>query len=266
MRRPSPARDSAPASDHAPDALFGGRLTLHQPRKGYRVNVDSLLLAHFAARARPKARCVVDLGAGVGAVALAYAFLGSAARLELVERDAALGRLATRNLEHFGASGAVHRADLELDGLPDVLSGAADLVLSNPPFYPEDTGTPAGSAKRGARTGPLSPFLGAAAAALGRRGYVFLVYPAPALPELLDAAAVARLVAKRLRFVHAFAGSPARLALIELRRAKPRGLVVEPPLIEWTAPRERSPEVRALVEGELARSSGRTDHDPSQRP
>jgi tRNA1(Val) A37 N6-methylase TrmN6 len=77
------------------------------------------------------------------------------------------------------------------------------------------------------------------------------VYPAPALPELLAAAAASNLVAKRLRFVQAFVTSPARLALVELRRAKPRGLVVEPPLVEWNAPSVRSAEVAALVAGTL---------------
>jgi tRNA1(Val) A37 N6-methylase TrmN6 len=248
MRRPPPARDSAGASSHVEDTLFGGRLILLQPRTGYRVNVDTLLLAQFAALGRPKARRVVDLGAGVGALALAYGFLGSAARLDLVERDPELARLSGQNLSRAGFAGATHLADLEQDGLPAPLRGAADVVLANPPFFPESAGTTARPGKRAARSGPLDPFLVAAAAALGRRGYAYFVYPAPALAALFDAARSAQLVTKRLRFVHAFAASPARLALVELRRAKPGGLVVDPPLVEWTAPRVRSPEVRALVE------------------
>jgi tRNA1Val (adenine37-N6)-methyltransferase len=251
MRRPSPARDSAGASEHGEGTLFGGRLTLLQPRRGYRVNVDTLLLAHFAAQARPKARRVVDLGAGVGALALAYGFLASVALLDLVERDAELARLSAENLARARLAGAPHVVDLERSGLPASLRGSADVVLSNPPFFPEAAGTAAEASRRGARTGPLAPFLVAAAAALGRRGYAFFAYPAPALAELLAGARAAQLVAKRLRFVHAFAGSPARLALVELRRAKPGGLVVEPPLVEWTARNVRSPELGALVNGEL---------------
>ncbi|HVW28509.1 MAG TPA: methyltransferase [Polyangiaceae bacterium] len=256
MRRPSPARDSASGTEPAEGTLFGGRLTLFQPRSGYRVNVDTLLLAHFAATGRPQARRVVDLGAGVGALALSYGYLGAAARLDLVERDPELARLSARNLSHASAAGAPHVADLARDGLPRALRGAADVVLSNPPFFPETRGTAAQASKRGARTGPLAPFLEAAATALGRRGYAYFAYPAPALAELLDAARAAQLVAKRLRFVHAFATSAARLALVELRRAKPGGLVVEPPLVEWTARSVRSPEVQALVDGAPTRRAG----------
>jgi tRNA1(Val) A37 N6-methylase TrmN6 len=53
------------------------------------------------------------------------------------------------------------------------------------------------------------------------------------------------LVPKRLRFVHARNDEPARLALVELRAARPGGLVIEPPLVEWLG-RRRSPELSWL--------------------
>src|SRR4051794_40261801 len=108
MRRHGRARYSMAGNgpgEPVEDSLFSGGLVLFQPSRGYRVNIDTLLLAHFAASRRPSARRVVDLGAGVGALALAYAYLGTVARLELVERDAALARLARRNLEGAGAEG-----------------------------------------------------------------------------------------------------------------------------------------------------------------
>jgi tRNA1(Val) A37 N6-methylase TrmN6 len=235
------------------DTLFSGRLALLQPRRGYRVNVDTLLLADFAAMRRPRARRVVDLGAGVGALGLAYAFLGSAGRIDLVERDPVLARLSAENLVRAGAAGESYTTDLESEGLPRSLRGVADVVVANPPFFPEQAGTLANQAKRGARSGPLAPFLRAAEAALGGRAYAFFAYPAPALPDLLAAATEGSLVAKCIRFVHAFVDAPARLVLVELRRAKPGGLVVEPPLIEWAAPKVRSPEVAALIAGRPTR-------------
>ena len=97
-----------------------------------------------------------------------------------------------------------------------------------------------------ARSGELAPFLAAAAAVVARKtGRALFSYPAPQLAELLRGAEAAGLVAKRLRLVHAREDKPARLALIELRAAKPGGLVVEPPLIEWLG-RRRSPELLRL--------------------
>src|SRR5262245_4268124 len=102
MRRHGRARYSMAGGGTAEpveDSLFSGSLVLFQPSRGYRVNIDTLLLAHFAAQRRSSARRVVDLGAGVGALALSYAHLGRAARVDLVERDTELVRLSVRNLE-----------------------------------------------------------------------------------------------------------------------------------------------------------------------
>jgi tRNA1Val (adenine37-N6)-methyltransferase len=237
------------------DAFLNGKLRLLQPADGYRVNVDALLLAAFAVRGRI-AKLALDLGAGVGAVGLVLHHVGAAASVALVEREKALVELARANLEHAGAPGAVYELDVARERLPPALRDRADLVVCNPPYFPE------GSARRQkhpltakARTGALEPFVAAAARALrGSRGRAVFAYPAASLAELFAAAASSKLVPKRLRLVHARAGEPARLALVELRRAKPGGLVVERPLVEWVG-RMRSPELDAVVAGRFEAAS-----------
>ncbi|HEY3668042.1 MAG TPA: hypothetical protein VGL19_18695, partial [Polyangiaceae bacterium] len=59
------------------DSLYGGAVSLRQPARGYRVNVDAILLAAFAAQGR-RAKLALDLGAGVGSVALGLHHLGAA--------------------------------------------------------------------------------------------------------------------------------------------------------------------------------------------
>src|ERR1051325_10644482 len=121
------------------DALFGGPLPFAQPRAGYRVNVDSVLLVAFAARGRAP-RLALDLGAGVGALTLMLARVGVAKRAVLIERETDLAALARENL----ATNAVARSGIERDparaGLPPALPQRADLVLCNPPFYPVSAG------------------------------------------------------------------------------------------------------------------------------
>jgi tRNA1(Val) A37 N6-methylase TrmN6 len=221
---------------------LGGRLRLLQPRAGYRINVDSLLLVGFAGE-RSVER-VLDLGAGVGALGLLALFRGIAKRALLVEADERLAELARLNLRHSGLVGEVRQLDLTAHKLRET---GAPLVLCNPPYYPARSHRPARNAARAAaRSGELLPFLKAAAAALARRsGRALFCYPAPQLTELLTLATGAGLVPKRLRLVHPRATEPARLALVELRAARPGGLVIEPPLIEWLG-RRRAPEILAL--------------------
>lgn len=217
------------------DSALDGRVRFLQPRQGYRVNQDSVLLGEFSARGRA-ARTAIDLGAGVGVVGLVLYHLGAARRLVLVEREPELARLAEENLRAAGAPGEVIVRDLEL-GLPRELVHAADLVVMNPPFFSAERHQPHDPGRRVARHGALAPFLNAARAALsGSRGRATLAYPARALDELFDAARQARLTPKRLRLVHAFVDRPARLALVELRLARAKVLEIEPPLIEWAKP------------------------------
>jgi tRNA1Val (adenine37-N6)-methyltransferase len=232
------------------DTLYDGAVRLRQPATGYRVNVDALLLAAFAAIGR-RAELAVDLGSGVGSVALGLHHLGAAARFALVEREASLLGLADENARSAGMQSESFACDLN-GGLPEALRQVADLVVSNPPFFdPDNSRQSSHPEKMRARFGALEPFVVAAGAALqGARSRAVFVYPARELSHFLACAESAQLVPKSLRLVHADANSPARVALIELRRAKPGGLVVLPPLFEWLDKGVRSPELARILAGE----------------
>ena len=224
------------------DTLLCGALRLLQPKSGYRVNIDSLLLVGFAGERRVDR--VVDLGAGVGALGLLSLQRGIAKRALLLEADPRLVALARENLLRGGFDGEAREVDVTRSKLRE---SAVPLVLCNPPYYPGHSHRAAQSAERAAaRSGDVTPFLRAAASILARKtGRALFCYPAGQLPELLAAAQQAGLVAKRLRLVHARVDENARLALTELRAARPGGLVIEPPLVEWIGKR-RSPELQAL--------------------
>jgi tRNA1Val (adenine37-N6)-methyltransferase len=227
--------------------LFGGAIQLIQPETGYRANIDALLLAAFASARM--ARHAVDLGCGVGTVALALAHFGAVERVTLVERDPELLELARSNTHAAGMASRTVEADLCLHPISRADVGSADLVVANPPFFAETAGRPRRHpGDRAARSGALEPFLRAGVALLdGPRSRFCIAYPAGSLQELLESATTLGLVAKRLRLVHARADRPARLALVELRRARRGGLLVEPPLVEWTAPGIKSAEIEALI-------------------
>jgi tRNA1(Val) A37 N6-methylase TrmN6 len=232
------------------DTLFDGRLSFLQPTRGYRVNVDSLLLADFASE-RVRGGRVLDLGAGVGIVSLALCFRGIGSSFTLLDRDPTLLAIASRNLGALTAAHAVHKADLDPSGLPASLRRSADLVVCNPPFYdPRHHRPAADAALKQARLGSLQPFVRAAAEALhGPKSRAIFVYPARGLADVFEAAFRARLVPKRIRFVHPRAEAPARVVLTELRRAKPGGLEVAPALLEWGADGKRTAELAAIIGG-----------------
>jgi tRNA1(Val) A37 N6-methylase TrmN6 len=129
-------KSAAVALETTSDAWLGGRLTLRQPLKGHRIGSDAALLAAAA----PAGAHIVDVGAGVGAVGLALLRRLARARVDLVEIDADLAALAEENA---AANGLAARTRVVIADIANARSrragglvdGAADVVVTNPPFF-----------------------------------------------------------------------------------------------------------------------------------
>lgn len=173
------------------DAVLGGRLKLLQPARGHRAGHDAILLAAAA----PSSQHAIDLGAGVGTAGLALLARQAAARVTLVEIDAALAALARDNAERngFGQRTEIITADagkLARRGGPEQPAAAsADLVLINPPFNdPSRRNVSPDPARRRAHTAveaDLDLWIGAAERLLAPNGRLILIHRPEALEALL---------------------------------------------------------------------------------
>jgi tRNA1Val (adenine37-N6)-methyltransferase len=240
------------------DALFNGAVSLKQPSKssGYRVNVDALLLAAFAARAleggsqdRRRVKHAIDLGSGVGAVALSLLHLDGAARVTMIEIDETLADLATTNAadNDWSDRAVVIHASVSDKTKTKDLAGTADLVVCNPPYVTPGRGRVPSERVKNAKYGDLASFITAARRVAGRRARVCFIYPAIEATNLLTHLRSAGLEPKRLRAVHGKSTDGARVLLVECAAsAKPGGLMIEPPFVEMHG-RTRSPALINLL-------------------
>lgn len=119
------------------DALYGGRIRIRQPKRGYRVNVDTLLLAAAISPLRGSEH-VAELCCGVGAALLAVAASNDAgATFTGIERDPHYAALARENVE---LNAQAHRCTIvEVDALAGDF-GHFDQVFFNPPYDGEGEG------------------------------------------------------------------------------------------------------------------------------
>ena len=215
------------------DLQLGG-LRLIQKKNGFRLGMDSVLLADFAYVRREDR--VGDFGTGTGALPLLLWGRGKGARYEAIEIQEHLAETAARTMILNGLEERVRvfARDAGDAGL-FLEQNSLDAIVCNPPY-----GEPGSvllnpmnerSVSRHQKEDTLQRYLKAAYRTLKGRGKIALVYPAPRMLGLMRLMQEAHLEPKRFRLVYPRANQPANLVLVEgVKDAKPM-LHPMPPLV-----------------------------------
>jgi len=114
------------------DGLLDKRVTIEQPKDGYRVAVDTVLLA--AATPVQAGQKVLDLGCGVGGAMLCVATRVSGISITGIEIQKELAELCAVNITRNKFATLDARC-ADAVSLPDDLIGIFDHVLMNPPYH-----------------------------------------------------------------------------------------------------------------------------------
>ena len=202
--------------------------------RGYRFNVDALLVADFALnsarRPRGRAPLVCDLGAGSGIVGLVILRALPGSRVTAVELQPRLAEIARRNLWHNALSdrGEVVELDLASPQSKRRLVGARyDWVVSNPPYQAIGRGMTNPDAEmaiaRHELRLPLARLCEETRRILKPAGQAALIYPAARSAELIGATSAVGLAPVRMRSLHPRVGAPATRVLMLCEKGAPTG-------------------------------------------
>lgn len=215
------------------DAFLGGRLTILQPRRGYRAGADAVFLA--AAVPARAGDAVLELGCGVGVAALCLAARVPGVAVTGVEREPQAAALARRNAAAAGLPFEVVEADL--GRLPaDLRHAAFDHVMMNPPYFTagpqaDDTG------RAGARheETPLATWIDTAVRRLRPGGQLTLVQAVDRVPDILRACD-GRLGSLTLRPLAPRDGRPAGRVIVTARKGGRAAFALLPPFVLHSGP------------------------------
>jgi tRNA1Val (adenine37-N6)-methyltransferase len=213
------------------DTLLRGRVTLLQPKRGFRSSLDPVLLAGFLT---PPFGRFLDIGCASGALSfllLARDPVASGVGVEIQPRLAALAEQG-RAENGFADRLEIVTGDVRARGL--LGAAAFDLVASNPPFRPVGTGVlPPLSEKAMANHEvalALNEWVAVAARAVHPAGRLATIFPYGRWDELRDALSSRGFFVSRLRLVAARVGEAPHRLLLEARRS-PVAMVTLPPLV-----------------------------------
>lgn len=170
------------------DSLLGGQVGLHQPRGGYRVAVDPVLLAASVPAASTGR--LLDIGTGAGAAALCFAHRVPGSLVTGLELQPEMAALARRNVELNDMKRRVEILGGDLLRPPKELEGGGfDHVIANPPYLPAERADPPPDASKAAANiegeARLSDWVDFALRMAKLKGGVTFIHRADRLDELL---------------------------------------------------------------------------------
>ncbi len=197
-----------------------GPYTYRWTEECFPLGADSLALGEFCT-VKLHSR-VLDLGCGAGLLLLLCARRQPDATLFGVEINSAAAALARENLERNALAGEIMTGDFRRALLPEEI----DLVVSNPPWYPKDSGRAGGPGRMEA--GTLSELCRTAAKALKPKGRFALVHRPERLTDLLTELRGAGLEPKRIQFCRSKPDKPPYAVLIETVKGGNPGLAILP--------------------------------------
>jgi tRNA1(Val) A37 N6-methylase TrmN6 len=177
------ARGEGPEVDEGEslDALCG-QWRIFQLKKGHRFSTDDVLAGWYGSVWCPRAERILDLGSGIGTVAMVAAWRLPGARVVTVEAQEESVRLARKSVVWNGLE---DRFDVREGDLRDeAVLGADekfDLVLGSPPYFPLGSGPvgdhPQKVACRFEVRGTVADYCVRAAKHLARGGVFACVFP-----------------------------------------------------------------------------------------
>jgi tRNA1(Val) A37 N6-methylase TrmN6 len=166
------------------DYILNGKIRLFQPKNGYRVAVDPVVLASFVAL---KPRCkVLDVGCGTGAISLILKLKERTAEITAIDMDDGTCQICRRNAQanSLNLEILVARAGGSYDPLENRFF---DVVVTNPPFFSAESSR-LSSAKKltNFETLDLADWISYCLGKLKNNGAFFMIHCASRIGDILE--------------------------------------------------------------------------------
>lgn len=197
------------------------KFKVNQNKSAMKIGTDGVLLGAWTSINR-NPFSILDIGAGTGVVSLMLAQRCHAELIDAIEIDADTYEQCTENFENSPWNDRLFCYHASLEEFVEEIDDRYDLIVSNPPFYPDDYKS--GNAQRDmARFQDALPFkhlLESVSKLLSEDGMFSVIIPFKEAPSFIDLAASFSLFPKRILRVKGNPTSGIKRSLIEFSFTK----------------------------------------------
>lgn len=224
------------------NTLLRGKVSVKQPKKGYRTAIDPVLLA--AALAPSSTEHIVDLGCGVGTIGVCLQYFQPDLRLTGYEIQADLALLAAENLQG-------HNVNILNESIDNIIENSFDVAAMNPPYYEEGSNIKSPlESKAKAHSGKLEDWFAHAARGLKKGGYLYGILPAIRFDDIQKHARKYQFGALQFYPLFPKVDKPAKRIIFQARKQKSGLTVLHSGLVLHTKERQYTDQAEAILSGE----------------
>ncbi|WP_335973516.1 tRNA1(Val) (adenine(37)-N6)-methyltransferase [Gaetbulibacter jejuensis] len=192
------------------------QFTVNQDRCAMKIGTDSVLLGAWA-NLDHNPFSVLDIGAGTGVLSLMIAQRSNAELIDALEIDSDAYEQCVENFEQSPWGDRLFCYHASLDEFTNEIDDQYDLIISNPPFYSEDSKTniPERDLARFQDAMPFQHLLQCASKLLSENGLFSVIIPYKEEQNFIQLASDFSLFPNRILHVKGAENTPIKRSLIE---------------------------------------------------
>lgn len=192
------------------------QFTVNQDRCAMKIGTDSVLLGAWASL-NHNPFSVLDIGAGTGVLSLMIAQRSNAELIDALEIDSDAYEQCVENFEQSTWGDRLFCYHASLDEFTNEIDDQYDLIISNPPFYSEDSKTniPERDLARFQDAMPFQHLLQCASKLLSENGLFSVIIPYKEEQNFIQLASDFSLFPNRILHVKGAENTPIKRSLIE---------------------------------------------------
>ncbi len=204
------------------DSFLGGKLLIYQPKKGFRAGTDSIFLSAFINA--KKSQKIAELGCGVGTVSLALALRVKQLQISAFEINEDVSQIAKQNvlLNKLEDSISIFNQDIKELNSQKELACSFNIVLSNPPFYKQESTRKSLNDLRNQgfieQSAKLEDFIKTAKFMLKNNGQIYFIHLVERLDDIVFLLKQHGFGCLEILFIYSYANKDANRVIVKARK------------------------------------------------